>query len=259
MSWIKQHSDILTHQKLYRLAALLDKNRFEALGYISGLWHFTALNSWQHGDLSAFIDSIEPMLEWRGEPGKLIAAFQDSGLMDKTKVHDWCEIQAEYIRLKSRTCIAKSDKCPTKSDKSRQNIGLEKIREDKRRVETTPTAMPKPAAPAFVLPDWVDPTAWADYVAMRVKIRKPMTDRAKSLAIGDLEKLRAQGHDPKLVLEASILNSWAGVFPLKPGQMQASRPKAPPKPMTAREKAISEGRWDGMTPEQREALIEAEA
>ena len=127
MSWIKQHSDILTHQKLYRLAALLDKNRFEALGYLSGLWHFAAMNCWKDGDMGDFIDTIEPMLEWQGKPGMLVLAFQESGLLDDCVVHDWKEIQSEFIRLKSRNCIVKSDKCPTNVRQKTKNAEPESI------------------------------------------------------------------------------------------------------------------------------------
>lgn len=246
------------------------------------------------GSLAGYTDSeIEEIIRWKGKAGAAIEALIAVGFLERLsdgglKVHDWETHSGHLAVFAARAKFAAKarwEKAAPKQDGAEAteleapgsdrsaatpSIGkclkheqalLQASASNAHAVHAEPTKQqgPKPAAPAFVLPDWVDPTAWADYVAMRVKIRKPMTDRAKALAIGDLEKLRAQGHDPKLVLESSILNSWAGVFPLKPGQMQASRPKAPPKPMTAREKAISEGRWDGMTPEQREALIEAEA
>lgn len=218
MSWIKQHSDILTHQKLYRLATLLGINRFEALGYVSGLWHYAAMNWWQNGDLGDFIHTIEPMLEWRGETGKLVKSLQESGLLDGSIVHEWTIHQAEFIRLKQRYGATTSGESRTKDELCPTKAVTDKIREDKNKINNKQT-MPKPSASAgFTLPAWVDVSTWSDYVAMRAKIRKPMTDRAKALAVRDLEKLKAQGHDSKDVLEQSILNSWAGVFPLKGGQ-----------------------------------------
>lgn len=71
---------------------------------------------------------------------------------------------------------------------------------------------PNAAAP----PEWVDPEAWVAYVAMRDRIRKPMTARAKELAIGRLTELRDQGQDAKAVLEQSVFNSWQGLFAVKP-------------------------------------------
>lgn len=67
----------------------------------------------------------------------------------------------------------------------------------------------------FELPDWVPQEAWASYVAMRNKIRKPMTDRAKNLAVGLLAELAAAGDPPGAVLDQSTFNSWQGLFELK--------------------------------------------
>lgn len=69
--------------------------------------------------------------------------------------------------------------------------------------------------PGFVLPDWIQKEIWNGYVEMRTRIRKPMTDRAKELAVKELSKLKAKGHDPGDVLNQSILNSWQGLFELK--------------------------------------------
>jgi hypothetical protein len=70
----------------------------------------------------------------------------------------------------------------------------------------------------FVLPEWVPLEAWSGYEEMRKKIKKPLTDRARKLAISDLEKLRTCGNPPEQVLNQSVLNSWAGVFELKNGK-----------------------------------------
>ena len=67
----------------------------------------------------------------------------------------------------------------------------------------------------FVLPDYLDREVWNGYEEMRRKIRKPLTDRARSLAIAELARLRTQGCDPDAVLNQSILNSWQGLFELK--------------------------------------------
>lgn len=65
------------------------------------------------------------------------------------------------------------------------------------------------------LPPWVPPEAWSGYTDMRKKIKKPMTDRAESLAIGILYKLMEEGYDVGEVLDQSTMNSWQGLFPLK--------------------------------------------
>lgn len=77
---------------------------------------------------------------------------------------------------------------------------------------TTTTRKNKGARPPFVLPDWISVSTWADFEEMRGKIRHPLTDAARALNIGKLEKLRDKGFDPKEVLEEAIANSWTGIW-----------------------------------------------
>jgi len=67
----------------------------------------------------------------------------------------------------------------------------------------------------FELPDWIKKDTWESYLEMRKKIKKPATEKAKTLIARELSKLKTSGFDPDLVLEQSIMNCWQGVFPLK--------------------------------------------
>lgn len=69
--------------------------------------------------------------------------------------------------------------------------------------------------PASKIPEWVDRDAWAGFVEMRQRIRKPMTSRAAQMIVHKLEQMANQGHDPTAVLDQSVRNSWQDVFPLK--------------------------------------------
>jgi uncharacterized protein YdaU (DUF1376 family) len=62
------------------------------------------------------------------------------------------------------------------------------------------------------LPDWLPKEAWAGFLEMRRRIRAPMTPRAMTLAIRQLEDLRQRGHDPTVILDQSTQNSWKGLF-----------------------------------------------
>jgi len=62
------------------------------------------------------------------------------------------------------------------------------------------------------LPPYIQPAIWNEYLEMRKKIRKPMTDYAKYLAMKKLERFQSQGYDPNKILEQSILHSWQGLF-----------------------------------------------
>lgn len=67
----------------------------------------------------------------------------------------------------------------------------------------------------IAVPDWVPAVSWKAFVQHRKDIRKPLTANAAELAIAELEKLKAQGHEPAAVINQSIVSRWAGLFPLK--------------------------------------------
>ena len=78
------------------------------------------------------------------------------------------------------------------------------------------TSMKKAAEPVYYPHDTVLDGAFKSYMNMRVKIKKPMTDRAIELAMKELEKLSGGDADTAVaILEQSILNSWQGLFALK--------------------------------------------
>lgn len=67
---------------------------------------------------------------------------------------------------------------------------------------------------AFV-PDWVPKKPWKDFVEMRERIRKPLTQNAIELLVNKLDKLREEGSPPGDVLNQSVIGSYQGVFELK--------------------------------------------
>lgn len=79
----------------------------------------------------------------------------------------------------------------------------------------------------FVRPDWVPLNPWTAFEESRQKLRKPLTDRARQLAVAELQRLRDQGHDPVAVIERSVLRGWLTFYPLdeaagKPGAKASS-------------------------------------
>lgn len=85
------------------------------------------------------------------------------------------------------------------------------------------TGVPKKKDPPVYYPDDAELNkAFADYVEMRKKMKKPMTDRAVELAMSKLHKLAESpllgGMDRELavkILNQSVMNSWLGLFELK--------------------------------------------
>jgi hypothetical protein len=85
---------------------------------------------------------------------------------------------------------------------------------------------PKPIVPKFIRPSDIPAEPWQDFVQMRNRIGKPMTERAKELAVTRLRKLRDDdGWPPGDVLNHSTLNSYQGLFP--PRDRHNERPDNP--------------------------------
>lgn len=82
------------HPKFAALKMCLGIPKFEALGLLESLWHFTGKFA-PRGNVGKFTNAqIEAWLEWRGAPGAAIEALVESGWIDKSEefrlaVHDW--------------------------------------------------------------------------------------------------------------------------------------------------------------------------
>lgn len=89
--------------------------------------------------------------------------------------------------------------------------------------KTPPYIPPKKGSPTvgFSLPDWVPQEAWDGWLDMRRKSKHPATVRAQALAVGELEKLKRQGHDPGKLLDLATLHGWRGIFPGRNGETLA--------------------------------------
>lgn len=122
-----------------------------------------------------------------------------------------------YAKYQDKSDKAKAvDGAEDEAD-ARQGQGTEQRREqlNKKQVIIEPNGSNKRARKDFVLPDWVPVEPWDGYCAMRKAIKKPLTDRAKVLAINNLDRLRNEGHEPARVLDQSTEASWQGLFAVK--------------------------------------------
>ena len=77
---------------------------------------------------------------------------------------------------------------------------------------TKSKAKATPRASLATLPDWLPHEAWNAFVEMRLKIRAPMTEYAKVLMMGKLNKFREQGLNLELLLNNSTAHSWRDVY-----------------------------------------------
>lgn len=66
--------------------------------------------------------------------------------------------------------------------------------------------------------------ALKDFEQMRVRIKHPMTDRARTTLLGKLNKLAGDDTELKIkILEQSIFHSWQGVFPLNEAEYKTTK------------------------------------
>ena len=163
-----------------------------------------------------------------------------------------CSKSKQVLHLQAKEAFAsKSSTCQLYNDNDNDND------------YTPPNNPPSSGGPRDVFAEFSGENAdllaaLRDYSAMRVKLKKPMTDRAKQLAIGKLREL--SGEDPTemiRILEQSIANSWQGLFPLRDAQ-QAQKPwkqktaardaepnRLDPLVMKAIQRAVNGGNADG--------------
>ena len=74
---------------------------------------------------------------------------------------------------------------------------------------------------------------------MRRKLRKPLTERAKRLTLGKLEKMAPGNEEMQIaILDQSIENGWQGVYPLKTEKWNGKRDNDKPRQYREAEKAL---------------------
>lgn len=69
-------------------------------------------------------------------------------------------------------------------------------------------------------PEWIPADAWKGFEELRRKMRKPLTDRARTIAVNKLEKLRMAGQDVQAVIDQTIEHSWDTFYAVKTEQQR---------------------------------------
>lgn len=90
--------------------------------------------------------------------------------------------------------------------------------------------------PDLVFPTWWPTKEWQDFAQHRREIGKPLTQVAVEKAINRLTELRAQGQDPKRVLDQASLAGWRGLFPVNDRN-------GPPPPRLAAAEGATIDQW----------------
>lgn len=155
---------------------------------------------WPKSNVDRFLTRLktETMIETESGTGRLIITI--------------CNY-AKYQDLKDQSGTATGTATGTAAGQQRDI----KEQGNKGTIEEEPIGSPSKgsANPKIEIPDWIPSDAWAAYIAMRKSMKKAPTDRAVSLLIGKLSKLRDLGNDPGAVLYQSTLKNWTDVYEIK--------------------------------------------
>ncbi len=101
LQWFKVGVDLGDHPKVFKLAALLETNEIQALGFVVRFWSFTAKFCGK-GDLKYSAEQVEMACRWRGSKSGLFDALTQAGFIDLTPegpvVHDWFDENGYHIK-----------------------------------------------------------------------------------------------------------------------------------------------------------------
>jgi hypothetical protein len=178
-------------------------------------------------------EDIEIAAEWSGAPATFVGTLVEVGFLDGEdythSIHDWAEhnpwaaTRGERVAKAKKAAAARwATHAPSMLDacSSHATGKRDECSDTERAMPSTP---PNPTQPnrtkkppgADAPAEWIPAEAWAGFVDMRMKMREPLTDRAVTLIVKELDRLRADGHDVGMVLDQSTRNNWRDVYPLK--------------------------------------------
>ena len=151
-------------------------------------------------------------------------ALVEAGLLVYEPGQKGCPNRYRLIYFPCTVSPENDTQCETENDtESGTEYGTENepkaeriIRQDK---DTDKTRQNKTSVPAALS------EVWRAYADMRKKMRKPLTESASALVLQTLGQLAPDRPDEqKAILEQSILNGWAGVYPIR----KEETPEVPP-------------------------------
>ena len=168
------------------------------------VWVYNTIPEWKKQFPFWSERTIFSILKKLRESGVLIAESKSNNLWDRTLYY---RIDYEKLGHTISQPLQDGDRKLCKN-----TIYTETTREYK--ADSKPTSLE--------IPNCIDKIDWEDFLAMRKKIGKPMTDRAMKILFNKLLKMKEKGIDISVAIQNSILNSWADVYEPKVQTQQNS-------------------------------------
>ena len=210
----------LPYMQLYVAEYLADTSHLNAAQH--GAYLLLLMNYWQRGkplpdsnDRLAIVARMSAE-EWASNR-KILGEF----FVVKNECWTHRRVERDLLRVKGISnagrvaglASAKARKQKASNDRSK-TVQRNSNQQSINRTEQIKTESTKATTPlsGFELPSWIDSQIWKQYEEMRRKIRKPMLDSTRELAVKKLAAFEAKGISASDVLNNSILNSYQGLF-----------------------------------------------
>jgi hypothetical protein len=178
-------------------------------------------------------EEISLASSWPSDHNLYVQTLIEIGFLDENyQLHDWSEhnpyafyAPIRSVKAKISAHLKHGDEKSANALRKQYGLGAKRKRNASESQSKCPAPSPNPfpipspnpktKKEEFFLPEWIDKVAWAAFEEMRIKIKKPMTDRARKNIISKLEAFKSKGHDNSITL------SWQGVY--EPGGNNAKR------------------------------------
>lgn len=159
--------------------------------------------------------------KWRWSTDRVIRAlkmWESQGMVEVETRHGYVHLTVCNYEQHQNPCYGGATATRHERDNDATATSTNQKKEKKEKKE-----------PPTPWPDWLPIDTFEAFREMRKGLRAPLTAKAEQLAIAQLDKLRAEGHDPKLVIEQSILRGWKAFYQLKGDDHDATRSPAKTK------------------------------
>jgi hypothetical protein len=221
--WYRAYEGTVTDAKLGEVALVAETSRSVAIA----AWHCLLESAATVNDAGRFDFTARRVAVILGEPvatiERVMAELTALGMIADGVICAWSRRQYESDKSTERSRKHRETKRNAPKVECNGDATLQQPDATPPDTDTdTDTEKKEPPKPprGFDLPEWVPLEPWSGFLEMRTRIRKPMTDRAKRLAVDKLEVLKGDGHSPTIVLNQSTLNSWQDLFPPRRGVVQ---------------------------------------
>lgn len=193
-----------------------------------------ALGTFEQFEMIELVDNVITIPNWNKH--QQLDSYEKKKQQDRVRQQER-RAQQKTLALNSQT-VNKNSEDEKKSRDSRENVaenrGLDKeVDIDKELKEKVKKEKPTKSALDDLLKNWTENAglikAFKDFAEMRKSIKKPLTDSAACLVMKKLDswyctqEVDVNDANKIKTLESSTLNSWQGVFELKPEQREKTQ------------------------------------